>query len=57
MKNKVLAKKLLMSKWTAVAPQKKEKHFIVSKCIYDENNKVEQCILTAVYSGTEYNID
>jgi len=29
--------KLLLSKWTAVAPQNKEKHFIVSKLLWPDD--------------------
>ncbi|WP_231890274.1 TIGR02450 family Trp-rich protein [Methylomonas methanica] len=44
--------KLLLSKWTAVAPQHKEKHFIVSKLLLpeDPNAPLELIELEAVYS-------
>ena len=41
-------KKLLTSKWTAVTPQNKEKHFIVSEIEFDEDDKVLSCSLEAV---------
>lgn len=46
-------KKLLLSKWTAVTPMNKEKHFIVSSAIQPNNEElpVEQFVLEAVHSG------
>lgn len=46
-------KKLLLSKWTAVTPLRKEKHFIVSSVIRpdDDTRPVEQFVLEAVHSG------
>lgn len=46
-------KKLLLSKWTAVTPVRKEKHFIVSGVIKQDDDKlpVEQFVLEAVHSG------
>ncbi|WP_340680875.1 TIGR02450 family Trp-rich protein [Paraglaciecola sp.] len=41
-------KKLLTSKWTAVTPQNKEKHFIVSEIEFDDDEKVLSCSLEAV---------
>ena len=45
-------KKLLLSKWTAVKPQHKEKHFLVSLVIEPEtpNNQVEWVELEAIIS-------
>lgn len=45
-------RKLLLSKWTAVAPQNKEKHFIVSKLLLPEDPTapLELIELEAVYS-------
>lgn len=44
--------KLLMSKWTAVAPVNKEKHFIVSKLVMPDlpMQMIEQVELEAVHS-------
>lgn len=44
--------KLLLSKWTAVAPQHKEKHFIVSKLLLPEDSTaaLELIELEAVFS-------
>ena len=41
-------KKLLGSKWTAVKPQNKEKHFIVSELDFDEDDVVILCVIEAV---------
>jgi tryptophan-rich hypothetical protein len=45
-------KKLLHSQWTAVAPKRKEKHFLVSKVLEPESEggAVEFVELEAVYS-------
>jgi tryptophan-rich hypothetical protein len=45
-------KKLLLSKWTAVRPVAREKHFLVSKVILPEtpDSKVEWVELEAVHS-------
>lgn len=45
-------KKLLLSKWTAVKPVAKEKHFLVTKVVAPEHEggKVEWVDLEAVHS-------
>jgi len=50
--NKVSPKKLLLSKWTAVQPMAKQKHFLVSKVILPEppNEKIEFVEIEAVFS-------
>ena len=48
--NKINPKKLLNSKWTAVKPINKEKHFLISELEFDENNKVIHCLIEAVIS-------
>lgn len=48
--NKINPKKLLHSKWTAVTPTKKEKHFIVSEIEFDEEDVVVSCSIEAVMS-------
>ncbi|AEG01678.1 TIGR02450 family Trp-rich protein [Methylomonas methanica] len=52
MSTKINPKKLLLSKWTAVAPRNKEKHFIVTKLLLPENppTPLEFIELEAVYS-------
>ena len=44
--------KLLLSKWTAVKPANKEKHFLVTKLIEPENegDPLEWIELEAIYS-------
>jgi tryptophan-rich hypothetical protein len=55
--NKVNPKSLLYSKWTKTEVQNKEKHFVVTKVIVDENQSVTQCIIEAVMSHNEYGIN
>lgn len=46
-------KKLLHSKWTAVSPVNKEKHFMVTKFVMPDgiDKPIELIELEAVYSG------
>lgn len=48
--NKINPKKLLCSKWTAVNPEKKEKHFMVTEIEFDEDDSVVSCSIEAVMS-------
>ena len=50
--NKINHKKLLLSKWTAVHPIAKQKHFLVSKVILPEapEEKIEPVEIEAIYS-------
>ncbi len=50
-------KKLLHSKWTAVAPVNKEKHFLVTEMKFDEEGNVEHCVLEAILTKREEAID
>jgi len=50
-------KKLLHSKWTAVRPVNKEKHFLVTELKLDEEGNVIHCLLEAVISNREEAID
>ena len=50
-------KKLLNSKWTAVSPVNKEKHFIVSDIQFDEDGEVLDCQLEAVMTKRLQAID
>ncbi|PQJ85139.1 TIGR02450 family Trp-rich protein [Aliivibrio sifiae] len=45
--NQINPKKLLNSKWTAVNPVKKEKHFLVTEIEFEEN-EVTHCLIEAV---------
>ncbi len=48
--SKINPKKLLNSKWTAVAPQNREKHFVVTKIKFEADDSVIYCALEAVLS-------
>jgi tryptophan-rich hypothetical protein len=48
--NQINPKKLLNSKWTAVKPQQKEKHFMVTKVVFDDEGLVISCSIEAVMS-------
>jgi len=56
--NKVNPKKLLHSKWTAVTPQNKEKHFVVIDVEFDEDTtEVVSCVMQAIMTKREFNLD
>jgi hypothetical protein len=57
--NPLNPKKLILSKWTAVAPFDKNKHFLVSKVIAFEQplQGVEAVELEAVFSKTVIRMD
>lgn len=48
--NKISPKKLLSSKWTAVNPKNKEKHFLVTEIEFDEDESIVSCSIEAVMS-------
>lgn len=50
--NRLSPKKLLLTKWTAVKPITKQKHFLVSKVILPEppDRKIEHIEIEAVHS-------
>lgn len=48
--NPISPKKLLHSKWTAVTPKNKEKHFLVTAVKFDEQGNVILCAIEAVMS-------
>ncbi|MDP5056641.1 MAG: TIGR02450 family Trp-rich protein [Marinomonas hwangdonensis] len=52
--NKINPNKLLLSKWTSTSPQQKEKHFIVTQLIRDEEDTVIECVLEAVINKKQY---
>ena len=49
--NKISSKKLLNTKWTAVTPNSKEKHFLITKLVFDEDNILTHCLIEAVISN------
>ncbi len=55
--NRINPAKLHNSKWTAVKPMNREKHFLVSEIEFDEEGVVMSCKLEAVLSKNEYAID
>ena len=55
--NKVSPKALFNSKWTKVDVLNKEKHFVITKVLIDENQTITQCIIEAVISHNEYEIN
>jgi len=55
--NRISPRKLLNSKWTAVNPTNKEKHFLVSEIELDEEGVVISCSIEAVMSKRSTPID
>ena len=57
--NRISPKKLLLSKWTAVKPVRKDKHFLVAKVIQPEvpGEMVQWIEIEAVYSKEVHRID
>lgn len=48
--NTINPKKLLHSKWTAVRPTNKEKHFMITDIEFDEEGLVVSCSIEAIMS-------
>ncbi|MCL4410124.1 MAG: TIGR02450 family Trp-rich protein [Firmicutes bacterium] len=55
--NQINPSKLLNSKWTAVKPINREKHFLVADVEYDEDGTVTLCSIESVLSNNSYEID
>lgn len=55
--NRINPKKLLNSKWTAVEPKDKQKHFMVTKMKFDDDGEVSLCLIEAVLTRKETAID
>ena len=55
--NQINPRKLLRSKWTAVSPVNKEKHFLITDIEFDEEGVVIQCEIEAVMSKRTQLID
>lgn len=51
--NKINPKKLLRSKWTAVHPTNKEKHFLITELKLDDEGEVIHCLIEAVFTSRE----
>lgn len=56
-RTKLSPKKLLNSKWTALAPINKQKHFIVVEVEYDEDSNVIDCQIQAIMNKENTHID
>ncbi|WML89648.1 TIGR02450 family Trp-rich protein [Thiothrix lacustris] len=48
--NQINPKKLLNSKWTAVTPLNREKHFLITELDFDEEEEVIHCLIEAIIS-------
>lgn len=57
MPHQINPNKLLLSKWTAQQPKNKERHFIVTELIRDEQETIIACQLEAVINKNSYQID
>jgi len=55
--NRINPEKLLLSKWTAVKPENRERHFIVSKLLRSDDEQITGCQLEAVINKRSYDID
>ena len=55
--NTINPRKLLNSKWTAVNPVKKEKHFLVAELKLDSQGEVILCVIEVVISSRSAAID
>jgi tryptophan-rich hypothetical protein len=62
--NNLNPKKLLNTKWTAQAKTKEqmqlrklEKHFAVTKVVYDEDKRVVECNIEAIMTRRVFDID
>ncbi|WP_042143846.1 MULTISPECIES: TIGR02450 family Trp-rich protein [unclassified Pseudoalteromonas] len=55
--NKISPKSLLHSKWTSTQVKNKEKHFVITKVLFDEEQKIIECVIQAVMNQNEYDID
>ena len=55
--HKINPRKLLNSKWTAVKPSNKEKHFLVTDVEFDDDEAVLSCVIEAIISKRIMAID
>jgi len=56
--NRINPKKLYHSKWTAVKPQRKERHFLITEVEFDDESLiVVRCIIQAIMTKQDYPID
>jgi tryptophan-rich hypothetical protein len=52
--NTVSPKKLLNSKWTAIHPVNKEKHFLITEVEFNEEGAVIHCLMEAVITRRSF---
>jgi tryptophan-rich hypothetical protein len=55
--NRINPQKLLLSKWTAALPQNREKHFLVTELLRDEDGVVLEVELQAVLTRRSQQVD
>ena len=55
--HRINPEKLLLSKWTALKPVNRELHFIVTKLLRNDDEKIIGCELEAVINKNSYEID
>jgi len=55
--NRISPKALINSKWTKINIMNKEKHFLVTTVKFDDEQRVVECIIEAVISRKEYDIN
>ena len=55
--NRINPEKLLLSKWTTLKPVNKERHFIVTRLLRSDDEKIIACELEAVINKKSYEID
>ncbi len=55
--NRINPEKLLLSKWTAVEPVQKERHFIVTRLLRNDDEQITGCELEAVINKNRVEID
>lgn len=54
---KINPNKLLHSKWTAVSPRDREKHFLVVGLIRDDSEEVKDCVIEAVINQRQQTLN
>ena len=55
--NRINPNKLLNSKWTAVQPVNRQRHFIVTKVLKFDNGSVTACVIEALLTREVTKID
>jgi tryptophan-rich hypothetical protein len=55
--NRINPAKLLHSKWTAAEPRNREKHFLVTKLLRNDDGIIIACRIEAVHSQREFELD